>query len=42
MNRKHAYPHKSGIVMCDPSTMKEVLYGKAQQRFMARLSEDGD
>jgi hypothetical protein len=38
----HAYPHKSGMMLCDVFVMQEEQHGRAQQRFMARFSEDGD
>ena len=33
--KKHAYPHKSGIVVCDVLVMQEDEHGKTQQRFVA-------
>jgi hypothetical protein len=35
MLARHAYPHKSGLVLCDVFFMQEDQHGRAQQRFMA-------
>ena len=31
----HAYPHKSGMMLCDVFVMQEERHGKAWERFVA-------